>query len=277
MHLTSLRNAAMLAAVSIVGLANASPNGAVSTDRFGYTGVVTRYGSLDDAKNGSNAVENYNIGNRDLSLYIVNDFPGSTNYNIIMGSWWYTTDPSGSAGWGNVRGNSGRGFVQLYDDGSTTVDSFSGKFGGYNGTYYTTYTLDLSGSNAGTSQYSRFWVDFQGGGADKVLYHNYSLNLTATGLEGTKTGNLIEANNHPVGVTGTYSGIFENISSTYPQNNGFYTFTLNLDMDNWSYANRDSLTGDPFAKSYFGEAVPGPAAVLPFALGLLAARRRRRK
>jgi MYXO-CTERM domain-containing protein len=49
-------------------------------------------------------------------------------------------------------------------------------------------------------------------------------------------------------------------------------------MDNWAFENRDNLTGDPFAPSYFSEAVvPGPAAALPFALGLLVARRRRRK
>lgn len=273
-----LRSIAVLAGIVAVGLAQATAGGLVSTDRFGYTGVVTRYDTLSDAENGVNAVGTYDIGNRDLSLYISNDYAGLTNWNVIMGSWWYTTDPSGSAGWGNVTGNSGRGFVQLYDKNSLSVTSFSGKFGGFVGTYYTTYNLSVTGANADyANQYSRFWVDYQGGGADKVIYIKYALNLTATGLEGIQAGSFIESNNHPTGVTGTYTGIFQNVSTTYAQNNGFYTYTLNLDMDNWAYANQGKLTGDPFAKSYFGEAVPGPAAALPFAIGLLAARRRRRK
>jgi len=104
----------------------------------------------------------------------------------------------------------------------------------------------------------------------------YSLNLTATGLQGVQNGYLIASNNHPTGVTGTFSGIFENVSTTYPVNNGFYVFDLTLDMDNWAYDNRDNLTGQySFTPSYFAT-VPGPAAALPFALGFLAARRRRR-
>lgn len=238
---------------------------------------MTRYDTLDDAIAGTNAVASYDIGNRDLSLYIVNNHPFDSNYNVIMGSWWYTIDPSGKAGYGNTRGNSGRGFMQIYDVGSLSVTSFSANFCDFDGTYYTSYTLNVTGANADyANQYARFWIDYQGSGADKVFYHSYALNLTATGLQGVQNGYLIESNNHPTGVTGTLSGIFQNVSTTYPVNNGFYKFNLNLDMDNWAYENRDNLTGDPFAPSYFST-VPGPAAVLPFALGLLAMRRRRRK
>ena len=80
--------------------------GVVSTDRFGYTGVVRRYDTLSDAQNAVNQVgADIAIDNRDLSLYIVNGVPSfDVDTNVMMGSWWYSTE--GSAGYGNTRGNS---------------------------------------------------------------------------------------------------------------------------------------------------------------------------
>gem|GEM_PF-5587803 len=146
---------------------------AVRIDRFGYTGTVTRYNSLADAQSGINAVDTYTINNRDLALRVYDNFSqAGSDRTIIMGSLWYTTDSSGIAGYGNVRGNSGRGFLQMYDLGSLTVTNQFGTFGAFDGTYYTTFNLNVVGSSAGAGQYSRFWIDYQGGGADKVFYHN---------------------------------------------------------------------------------------------------------
>lgn len=245
-------------------------SGAISTDRFGYTGVVTRYASLADAQAGINAGATYTIGNRDLSLYIVNDLASyDFDANVIMGSWWYSTE--GSDGYGNVRGNSGQGFVQLYDADGSTDTSVDMQFGGWNGTYWTSFDLNLQGTGADyLNDYARFWVDYQGGGADKVVYHEYELNLTATGLEGVENAGLIEASNHPTNVTGTYEGIFENVSTTYPLNNGFYTFSLTLDMDNWAWGVQNDLDPNQFADSYFAApvAVPAPAGALLVLIGM---------
>ncbi len=236
--------------------------GVVSTDRFGYTGSVERYANLSDALAGTNLVSTTAIGNRDLSLYVVQDMPAyGSDMNIIMGSWWYTTEGQGISqrGYGNVRGNSGVGFMQLYDADSSTDTSASFGFGGFDGTYWTTFSLSLTGVNAGAADYARFWVDFQGNGADKVVYHNYSLALTATGLEGVQSSGVIESNNHPTGVTGSFTALFENVSTTYTQNNGFYKVALALDMVNWAYENEADLTVYEFSPSQF--AAPAPASV----------------
>lgn len=263
-------------ALSMTSLALASPMGAISTDRFGYTGVVKRYDTLADAQTGQNQVgDDIAIGNRDLSLYIVNDYADySADYNIIMGSWWYSTE--GSAGWGNTRGNSGRGFVQLYDADGSTDTSVDMAFTNFDGTHWTDFQLELTGENADyANDYSRFWVDYQGGDADMVFYHEYSLSLTASGLEGVDNGSgLIEASNHPTSVSGAYSGIFQNVSTDYSANNGFYSFDLVLDMDNWAWANRADLNPDAFSDSYFAavsgtEPVPEPTTFALFAAGLL--------
>lgn len=279
MKQSSLVSLAALAATLTLSVGYSQ--GVVSTDRFGYTGTVQRYATKADAEAGINLVSTTNVSNRDLSLYVVQGMPGyGADYNIIMGSWWYTI--TGPAGWGNVRGNSGVGFMQLYDLNASTDTSSSFAFGGFNGTYWTSFTMSLTGSNADpVNDYTRFWVDFQGNGADKVFYHNYSLSLTATGLEGIQTGGVIESNNHPTGVTGSITALFENVSTTFTQNNGFYQVSLTLDMENWAYENRDSLVGDPFSPSLFAApAVPDFAnsgSLLLLALGALGLLRRSRR
>ncbi len=214
--------------------------GVLSTDRFGYDGTVTRYDTLADAQAGTNPIETTTISDRDLSVYVVKGYGNDTN--IIMGSWWYTEDEGcdtdkGRAGYGNVNGNTGVGFIQLYDADGSTDGSLSMEFQNYDGTYWTDFVLALSGTNADyPNDYARFWVEYQGAGADKVIYHTYELTLTAGGLEGVEVApSVIEATNHPTSVTGTYSGIFENVSTTYPQNNGFYVFNLTLSTDCWAF------------------------------------------
>lgn len=254
--------------------ANAAADSFFSTDRFGYTGVVKRYGSLSDAQNGTNQVgTDIAIGNRDLAIDI-----STGNYNVIMGSWWYSTE--GSQGYGNTTGNSGRGFLQLYDSNSITDTSTAMSFSNFDGTYWTDFNLDITGENATyDNSYARFWIDYQGGGADKVSYYNYHLSLTAGGLQGVETSQgVIESFVHPTSVTGSFTGLFENVSTTYPENNGFYTFELALNMTNWAWDNREDLNPDAFSPSY-AAVTPIPGAVWLLGSGLLGiiGIRRRRK
>lgn len=231
----------------------AAPVGYIATDRFGYTGSVTKYDSLDDLQNGTNAVSSYSIGNRDLSIYNAN------NTNVFMGSWWYSTE--GRDGYGNTRGNSGQGFIQMYDFADVTSTATDFSFGGYDGTYYTEFSYLVQGGGADyANAYSRFWIDpnHVTGGSDVGVFLAYELALTATGLLGEKDGNWISATGEPGSVNGYLRGIFENTSSTVPEYNGYYAFDLTLDMVNWAYENLEDLNPSEFETSQFGQMIPAP-------------------
>jgi hypothetical protein len=261
----------LLVSCLLLQAGSAWATGAASSDRFGYTGTVVRYGSMDDALSQTNAVGTYAIGNRDLSLYVVDDLSSyDADANIVMGSWWYST--AGSAGWGNTRGNSGRGFLQLYDADGSTDSLLAMGFHGFDGTHYTQFSMLLSGQGADYgNDYARFWIDYQGGGSDQVIFHQYALAMTAGGLEGTDDGSgLIQSSNQPTSVTGSFTGIFENVSTSYNENNGFYAFELDLDMTNWAWENQSQLDPYAFADSYFAAPAGNPLPVVPEPMTMLA-------
>ena len=247
--------------------------GAISTDRFGYTGIVNRYATLADAQAQINPIDTVEIGNRDLALYLVNDYASyDTNYNIIMGSWWYSIE--GSAGWGNTRGNTGVGFMQLYDDDGSTDTSIDMSFDNYDGTYWTEFDFSVTGGNTTVDDSGRFSV--YDNTNDGGIWHEYSLGLTAYGLEGQDVGSgIIEALNHPTGVDGSFSGLFElTENETSPANQGFYTVNLTLDMTNWAWDNQADLDPYEFSPSYFAT-VPEPATMALLGLGALVLRKRK--
>lgn len=231
-----------------------------------------------------------------MALYIVNDYAAyDTNYNIMMGSWWYTTeantngyakdDANGDrlySGWGNTNGNTGVGFVQLYDADGSTDTGLSMDFSNFDGTYWTEFNMSVTGGAADyANDYARF-SPFTSNVNDRGIYHSYELNLTATGLDGTETSpGLIEAFNHATGVTGSYTGIFENTGNTSNVNDGFYVFDLNFSMTNWAFAQGDAALNGDFFDSYFAAAaaviipLPSAAGMGLIGLGVVASRRRR--
>lgn len=265
------------AMIFVAGAAQAQFDGLISTDRFGYTGTVVRYASLADAQSGSNPIETVSIGDRDLSVYVAHNDTVDADFNYMGGSWWYTTDASGNAGHGNTRGNTGPGFLQLYDEDANTDTSVSMSFDNFDGTHYTEFNLSLQGTNAGAADYGRLSVydNVNDGG----IWHTYNLSLTATGLTGMEVSpGIIESGTHPTGVSGSIAGIFEiTENQTSPANQGFYVFDFDINMVNWAYENRNDLTGQyAFADSLF-RTVPTPATGALIALaGVGAARRRRR-
>lgn len=280
--------------------ASATPiGGFVSTDRFGYTGTVQRYASLQDAQNGTNSIDTISVGDRDLALSLADNDTTIADENIMMGSWWYTLDThfsatQGRAGWGNTRGNTGVGFMQLYDWDGSTDSTVSMEFTDFDGTYYTAFDLLVQGGNATrTDDYARLsaYDNVNDGGT----WHEYTLDLTATGLQGVDLGGVIESTNQPTGVTGSFTGIFEiTENQTSPANQGFYTIDFTLTMTNWAWSNRWGLTsevssdgGNSFFDGRFADStfrtvqapIPEPATISLLGLGLagLAARRIRRK
>ncbi len=72
------------------------------------------------------------------------------------------------------------------------------EFQNFDGTYFTDYRLTVSGVNATqTSSLARF-SPFAVNTNDSGIYHNYTLDLLATGLQGTQVSPfLIESMNHP--------------------------------------------------------------------------------
>lgn len=271
--------------------------GAAVSHRFGYTGTVWRFDTLEDAQAfrvGGNPAptQTYTIGNRDLALNFRNNHSSLSDRFIFMGSWWYTTErdadgnPRGR-GWGNTRGNTGLGFTQLFDQTGQFTQTSSYAWSNWLGSYYDTFSLSVTGANAGSAASSRFSLTPSNTG-DTGIWLDYSLNMKVTGLQGKIVGGLIVDEidhltaDRPFDVDGSFKGIFQNTSSTITANNGFYVFDLSLNMINWAYDNRADLAIDPFVNSYFATSVPADPVPEPFTMGLvgaaaLAALKRRRQ
>jgi hypothetical protein len=275
------------------GFASASVIGGVfETDRFGYTGTVTKYDSLADAEDNVNAVETIVIGSSDPSdnsehrdaSFGFYDNAGSygSDLNLLMGSWWYGIN--GTAGNGNVNGNTGVGFMQLYDDNGSTDTSIDMSFSDFDGTYWTAFNLLVEGGNATSADdFARFSA--YDNVHDAGTYSSYILDIKATGLQGIETGNVIQANNHATGVSGTFDALFsfggDSQGDIYT---GFYSISLDFDMENWAYSNNGSLNGpyqdggNIYASQFVTiSEVPEPSIIAFFALGMLGFASRRFK
>jgi hypothetical protein len=274
-----------LALCGVVAAQAAGPM-AFDTDRLGYTGTVQKYASLDDINQGGNPIETIQIGQRDAAFRVFLGQSGVSDRFGFTGSWYYTTEentngfpkdhPDGNrlySGYGNTTGNSGVGFTQLYDYGLDSVDAMSYGFSNFDGTYYQDFDLNVQGSGADyANSYARMWSmsSWTGWGVDEVIFHDYELDVTVSGLEGTEIiPGFIEATNHPTSVNGTFTAVFENVNTVTPAYNGFYTMTLNFSMDNWAFAQGDAALNGDFGDSYFAVgAIPEPAAGLMGLIGL---------
>lgn len=266
--------------------------GVASTDRFGYAGQLTRHASLADAQAGTNPVDTISVTERDLALTVAQDDTTVSDANYVLGSWWYTQDTffsptQGRAGWGNTTGNTGVGYLQMFDQDASTDTLVDMAFSDFDGTYYRQFDLTLEGAAAGAAEFSRLSAidNLNDGG----IWHSYRVDMTATGLEGQMTSpGVIESNNQPTGVSGSITGIYEiTENDTSAAAIGFYAVDLSLNMDNWAWDNRASLTpevsangGQSFFDGSFSPSLfrtvpsPGAAGVLALA-GLVGVRRRR--
>lgn len=235
-----------------------------STDRLGYNGTVTQYETLSDlnADTGGTVI---NIDDRDAAIYV-----DDSTWAVVMGSWWYSADPSGNQGFGNTNGNTGIGFMQIFDDDYSSVDSFEMYFDGFDGTYWTEAILSLTGSNAGSSESARFST--HGNKVDAGQYFDYELNLAVGGLQGSPiSGGLIEANNHPTSVVGNFSGTFWNTGDGDYTSESYYEDYFKIDLDftmtNWAWQQQQAGTltypgtGEIYPSQFIANPIPEPSTV----------------
>lgn len=261
------------------GAGAASAQGYVSTDRFGYSGTISRYTSQSDALGGVNAVSGspFVVGARDLGLYMVDGnigFGGATYANsAIFLSAWYLNG-------GNTPTNQNNGFIQHYDVEGGSVTSMSAV---WTDAAMTSFAFSVTGSAGvpggcdGSGDCGRLWNAGSAPGAASVtagIFWAYSLSFVATGLAPAvwnPTTGVYESNSNPTAGFGTLWALFENTSTSDPASNGWYVANLNLDMNSLY-----GLRGD----SYFGsdDVVPEPATLTLLATGLagMAASRRRK-
>jgi hypothetical protein len=245
--------------------------GWIDTERFGYEGTITRYtdSTLTEI---SGTVD---TGARDASISSIN-FEADL-WSVVMGSWWYSTasDAPGAplgAGWGNVNGNTGPGFMQYYDEDQLFVVDQDYSFTDFDGTYWTTFNFSLNVEMDEYGAFSRLSAPANTG--DSGFFHSLNVTLSATGLKGVYNNGMIiasESDGFPSGVTGSISGLFENTSNSVPSNNGFYQFDFILNLDNWAYENRELLVGkyDTFYEGSYAAPVPEPSSALLLGMGLL--------
>lgn len=254
---------------------------AAATDRTSYTGTVTRYATLADAQAGANAIGTYeitprdtaaphNTAYRDAGVFFVKNAPHYyTDSSIFLTAWWYTTNPDNGAysGWGNPN-NTNTGFTQLYDDNADTTTSAQGFWNSARNQF----TLQASGANSGASEYARLWHAPGVGGAaglTRGVFHSWSIDVTYGGLAAVFNNGGWESTAHPASVSGSFDALFENTNTLDPQYQGYYVVSYSFGMDNWAWANRDSLNG-AFSDSYFYSTtvIPAPGAALLGLLGL---------
>lgn len=246
----------------------------VASNRFGYSGGVTRYQSLSDAQTQSGPQEAFLVPQRDLAMYITQGADPSqfaTPDQFLFLTAWFLPDPPGNGG-GNPN-NTNTGLVQVYDADGSTIDSFQAY---YTDSSMTAFRLQVTGSNATAGDPSsggdlaRFW-QAPGTGGDALLtqgqFVSYSLDITFSGLDpATDVSGVFETSLSPsASISGTFNAIFQNTNPLDPSFNGFYNVALSLNTNSLALTNgwvspTDGLFGSPTV-------VPEPSGVILLTLG----------
>ncbi len=256
-------------ALAVALLATAASAQVVSfTDRFAYSGTVTRYGSLADAENATGPSTVYSLGstNRDLRIALLNGFAPLLGDQFHFGTNW---SPPGSPS------NANTGFVQIpLHYGAPTLRA-------YWDFSLTEFTFEARGALAAPD--TRLWSGTESGG-QSGSFLDYRLAFTASGLDTATWDPLFGtywSQSEPTSVAGHLRGLFHNTSADAA---GYYTFDFELNLDSWAYATYGaSPTHGYYQPSLFAApvAVPEPATYglssVSVLLGLVWWRRIRRR
>jgi hypothetical protein len=257
----------------------------INFDGFSYTGDVTVFNNLTDAQNNQNArsgphtIPTVSNGSRttltnarDASL-----FADTSEGSLAFLTAWYftpqdvlTNDPNAGNGVGNPN-NTNTGFVQMFDLDGSSVDSLDIGWENNN----TEFSVEASGTNAGSSEAARLWPAPELGGDGAITsgeFLEYDLDFTAifnspvsSPGSGTSTSSL------PDDVMGSFTGIFENTNTLDPSLNGFYTIDFSFQNESFALQNDAVAQFRPNTDVVSQFAVPLPGSVVLFGTGLVVA------
>ena len=297
---SAFRTGLALTALACASWAQAAPL-SVGYDNFTYSGTVTRYATLADAQNQTNATSGpHTIGTavngtqstrpnaRDGNLNITSSAPAAYGADLtyLSTAWYFTTSPAQGNGWGNPN-NTNDGFIQYYLTSSAPTVT-----GGWSPSY-TQFQLTVAGGNGNSGGNGRFWPAPASGASDISYgeFVDFNLNLNAHFASPASlnpgTG-WYESAAMPSSMTGTLTGIFHNTQTTDTGYNGYYRFNYTL-TGSGSWAADNSATWVPAyppSSLWAAPAAAVPATVAPvpslgqgallglsLALGLMAALR----
>ncbi len=236
----------LLAVVALIG-AGAAPSAEkfiCSSERFGYTGTVTVYNTVSDARSGRNPrSSSIAFPQRDGSIYMARNMGGEwSEFNAILTNWYSSSDPD-HKGQGNPN-NQNTGFFQMYDN---NADNWQNQTS-YWSKDKKSFTIESKGKNASypsvtnPGEYARLWnagYTTGGGEGTKGTYLEYEVKFTATGLvaQDTDSDGFFENTANATGYSGTFKGIFKNESTRSPESNGYYVLTLTFNNTCWAVTN----------------------------------------
>jgi hypothetical protein len=204
------------------------------SDRFGYTGSVTRYATLTDAQSTTNPLATFALGeNRDFRVQLVNGFAPFLDDQYHIGTNW---TPPGSPS------NVATGFVQVpLQYGTNSVQAF------WDSTL-TQFNFDARGALDDPD--ARLWDGTAIAANQAGRFLDYHLWFVASGLDPAfwlaGFGTYASVGD-PTAVTGGFAGLFENTSAGA---SGFYTFNFQLNLESWAF----DTFGNPVDSEYY---VPG--------------------
>jgi len=268
----------VIAAAVLMSAVGGSATGAfhASSDRFAYTGSVTKYGTLADARAGIRAIAAYEIpdvpartidpGGRDAAFFYVSEDSAYAGWQafIFQTAWYYDligyphSNPN----------NTTAGFVHLYDeraDGIEPPATVTSANGFWIGPGLDTFYLKIEGQNAGYDDaLARLWHGpgtGLSGAPGEGVFLDYKLELITTlpaaatldPLSGYYVYSSTSVSEEPQSVTGGFSGIFQDTTAATA---GFYAFDLPLNVNSWAIEQGDgAFTSNFFYSSFGGEIV----------------------
>lgn len=271
---------ALARALAVAGVLFASAGSAsadsplfASYENMNYSGSVTRYATLADAQNQTNALRTDTIATatngprstltdaRDGQIYVGKSAPGYDSDIAYFSTAWYFTDtPANGDGWGNPN-NANNGFIQFYNL-APIATSVNG--GWSNGA--TTFTVNLSGGNGDDLNAARLWApeSVNGPASDTGgVFRSFNLNLVANFANAATVNGVtgwLESSADPMSLSGTVTGIFENQSLSNPSVNGFYTFNFALNNGSWWKQAGATYGNGSVPDPLFAAPVPEPEA-----------------